>query len=358
MAIETVLLGGAETVVLQLSEELRNRGHTVIPIGPAGHDGWLNNQFLARGFPWETYRLDRPLDFAAAERLAAQLRTLRVDVLHGHEFVMGVYGAAAGRLAGIRHIMTMHGNQQMMQKLQRRVALRWAVRRTSATVAVSAATRDDLAARLKLAAGVVRVVRNGIPERPGDAAKVRRELGLAEDELLVLAVGSLMRRKGHRILLEAMTLIRQREPSLRWQVAIAGEGVERPDLERYIAEHGLTGCARLLGNRGDVPDLQAAADVFAMPSLWEGLPLAILEAMFARTPLIATTASGIPEAVTDGEHGLLIPPADPEALAEALLRLLRDPVLRERLGAQARARAEREFSMHAMADAYEELYRG
>ncbi|MBX3173904.1 MAG: glycosyltransferase family 4 protein [Gemmatimonadaceae bacterium] len=358
MATETVGLGGAETLILQLSEEMRRRGHTVIPIGPAEDDGWLNQQFLGQGFPWETYHLDRPIDFPAAERIAAQLRRIRADVIHGHEFVMGVYGAAAGRIAGVRHIMTMHGNQQMLQKLQRRVALKWAIGRSDATVAVSSATRDELVTRLRLAEQTVQVVRNGIPERPGDATKIRRELGLGQDELLVLAVGSLMLRKGHRVLLEAMTLIRQRHPSLRWQVVIAGEGEQRSALEQYIAENGLAGQARLLGNRNDVPDLQAAADVFAMPSLWEGLPLAILEAMFARTPLIATTASGIPEAVDDGEHGLLIPPADPEALASALLRLLQDPALRERLGEQARARAETAFSMMAMADAYEALYRG
>jgi len=186
---------------------------------------------------------------------------------------------------------------------------------------------------------------------------VRAELGVGASDLLVLAIGSLMKRKGHRVLLEAMRRVETEEGTPAWKVAIAGEGAERADLEGFIAEHGLAGRAILLGNRDDVPDLQAAADIFAMPSLWEGLPLAVLEAMFAANPVIATTASGIPEAITHDENGLLIPPGDPDALAAAIRRLLRDRALRERLGARARERAQRDFSVGAMADGYERLYR-
>lgn len=358
MAIESLLLGGAEVVMLQLSEELRSRGHTVFPIGPGGRDGWLRSAFRDLGFDFHTYDLQRPVDFECAERMAAQLAELDVHVVHSHEFVMGVYCAAAARIAGVRHVTTMHGNQQMLDRLQRRISLRWAIHRTAATVAVSRDTGAHLEHRLRLRPGTVRIIRNGIPDRRGDRRRVRRELGVGDDTLLILAVGSLMKRKGHRVLLEAMLQVDRMERVAPWRVVIAGEGAERADLEGFIAAHGLAERVRLLGNRNDVPDLQAASDIFVMPSLWEGLPLAVLEAMFAARPLIATTASGIPEAVRDGEEGLLIAPADAGALAQAVHRLLRDPGLRERLGLNARARAERDFSITAMADAYERLYRG
>lgn len=357
IGIETLGLGGAEMVVFQLSEELRRRGHTVLAIGPGDRDGWLKQTFLRAGIPFAGYRLRNPIDWGCAEHFAELLKANRIDVLHDHEFVTSVYGAAGARLAGVPHVISMHGNQQMTQKLQRRVALRWAIRHSAHTVAVSGDTQAHLVRSLGVRQDEIAIIRNGIPDRPGDGRGVRRELGLADDDLLVLAVGSLMKRKGHRILLEAMTLV-DRVPRIpRWKVAIAGEGIERPVLEAYIAEHGLSDRAVLLGNRGDVPALQAAADIFTMPSLWEGLPLAVLEAMFASNPVVATTASGIPEAITDGEHGLLVPGGDAPALAQAIARLLGDRDLRERLGARARAEAQSRFSITAMTDEYERCYR-
>jgi glycosyltransferase involved in cell wall biosynthesis len=357
MTIESVLLGGAEVVMLQLSEELRRRGHTVFPIGPGDREGWLSAKVREVGFEWHTYPLRSPVDFGCAEAMARMFTAMRADVVHGHEFTTSVYGAAGARLAGIPHVMSMHGNQKMLEARQRRVALRWAMGISQATVAVSGDTKTHLEQGLGLRPGSVTVVRNGIPDRRGAAAGVRAELGVGEQDLMVLAIGSLMKRKGHRVLLEAMCRLDAAGFSPRWKIAIAGEGAERADLEAFITDRGLTGRAILLGNRDDVPDLQAAADVFAMPSLWEGLPLAVLEAMFAANPVIATTASGIPEAITHDESGLLIPPGDPDALASALRRLLSDAALRTRLGAQARARAERDFSIGAMADGYERLYR-
>jgi glycosyltransferase involved in cell wall biosynthesis len=113
----------------------------------------------------------------------------------------------------------------------------------------------------------------------------------------------------------------------------------------------------ILEFRNDIPNLLAAADILAMPSLWEGLPLAILEAMLAGTAIVASEASGIPEAIVSGEHGLLTPAGDSEALAEALGKLIRDEPYRRRLAAQAKERALKEFTIGAMTDAYEALYR-
>lgn len=356
MMIETVGLGGAEVVMLQLAEELRQRGHTVLPVGPARVDGWLKDRFVELGFGWHEYRWDRSVDWGCVERLAQFFRDARVDVSHGHEFVAGVYGAAAARLAGIPHVSSMHGSDRMTRKLQRRMALRWAFRR-SHTAAVSHDTKAHLQESLGSPGWLIDVVHNGIPERPGDRAAARRAMALADADLLVLAVGSLSRRKGHHVLLEAMHRIHERPGVPRWKVAIAGEGVERSALEEGIQRLGLRDSVVLLGNRDDIPDLQAAADVFVMPSLWEGLPLAVLEAMFAGNPVIATTASGMPEAIDDGVHGLLVPPDDAIALGDAIHRLLTRPGERSKLGDAARQRAHSQFSVRVMTDAYERLYR-
>jgi glycosyltransferase involved in cell wall biosynthesis len=186
--------------------------------------------------------------------------------------------------------------------------------------------------------------------------KVRRELGIGDDEQLVVAVGSLVERKGHMVLLRALAQLEREGLPRSWHVAIAGRGELEGALKAFVAESGLVGRAHVLGHRDDVPDLLAAADIFTMPSLWEGLPVAMLEAMFACKPVIASACSGIPEAIESGRHGLLVPPGDQDALAAALRRLITSTEFRTRLGGAGRDRAAERFSVAGMVDAYERTY--
>ena len=358
LMLETDGPGGAENVAYQLAEELRDRGYVVYPVGPGWKQGWLSAKYRASGFDYRTFMLRRAVDLGALRDIAGLLRELRVDIVHSHEFAMAVYGTAAARLLRKPHIITMHGNQTMTAAWRRRVALRWAFRNSRSTIAVSRATKKSLDHDLGLDPAVVRVIPNGVPWRPGNPEPVRRELGIREGEILILAVGNLLARKGHIVLLQALQLLDAAGPAVPWRLAIAGGrgGDEQERLEAFAAEHGMTDRVHLLLQRDDIPDLQAAAEIFVMPSLWEGLPLALLEAMHAGKAIVATTASGIPEAITAGEHGLLAPPGDPAALAEALRRLLTEPPLRRRLGSAAAQRAADEFSIDAMTSAYERLY--
>ena len=351
--------GGAELVVFRLAEELRRRGHHVLPMGPAKGVGWLGAKFRDAGFVTRVFTLKRPLDWGCLKDLVQQIKQDRLDLIHSHEFTMAVYGAAAGRMAGRPHVTTMHGNQVMTAALRRRIALRWAFRRSKATIAVSAQTRRDLDDALGLAPGVVQVILNGVPDRQGDPTPIRRELGVAPNERLLVAIGNLDVRKGHIFLLQALEQLRAAGLQVPWRLAIAGGrgGDQRETLEAFAREHGFQDRVHLLSQREDIPNLLAAADVFAMPSLWEGLPLALLEAMLAGKAIVASRISGIPEAVTDGVEGLLSTAGDVASLSQALGRLLSDSELRTRLGAAALARAKREFTVEAMADAYERCYR-
>lgn len=360
LMLETDGPGGAEVILLNLGRELRARGHTVYPVGPERGTRWLSSSFKADGFEHQTFALARPLDWRGPLTLAKMLRRLRIDVVHSHEFTMSVYGAAASRLVGCPHISTMHGNRTMTHALRRRVALRWAFRNSYATTAVSTATKVQLDDDLGLQPGVIRVLRNGVPIPCGDPEPVRRELGLRAAEVLILAVGNLDARKGHIFLLDALDRLSQGRGVGPWRLAIAGGrgGPERERLETFAAEHGMADRVHILKHRNDIPDLLAAADILAMPSLWEGLPLAILEAMLAGTAVVASEASGIPEAIVSGEQGLLTPAGDSEALARALETLIVDEPTRLRLAAHAQDRALAEFTIDAMTDRYEELYRG
>jgi glycosyltransferase involved in cell wall biosynthesis len=245
-----------------------------------------------------------------------------------------------------------------MNAWRRRAALRWAIRNSHAFVGVSEHTCIDMESRLAVTHGTVQVVPNGVPNRPGNRERTRRALGIPAEDVLILSVGNLSPRKAHITLLQALGQIAHLPGLDPWHLAIAGDGSQRPVLEAFLAEHKLEARVRLLGQREDVPDLQAAADIFAMSSHWEGLPLVILEGIFAANAIVATDVGGIREAVRPEENGLLVPPADPASLGNALRRLLKDRDLRSRMGGASRARAEAEFGVELMADRYERLYRG
>ena len=347
--------GGAEVLLVQLAAELRDRGHRVIPVLPTPAVGWIQERFREHGFESEAVQLLGSSMASCVSQLRSIFRRHEVGVVHSHEFTMAVFGAAAARSLGLRHVITMHGNQWMTDSWKRRTALRVAFRMTHEVTAVSGDTRDHLVETLGRPAERVRVIVNGVPVRQGDGDAVREEFSLAPETLLLLAVGGLHPRKGHDVLLRALSGADGEKP---WKLIIAGQGPERARLQELAESEGIAERVLLVGQREDIPDLQAAADLFVMPSLWEGLPLAMLEAMLAATPVVASRISGIPEAIRDGEEGLLVPPGDVSALREALSRMMADDDLRRRLGAAGEERALRDFTIRRMAEDYERLYTG
>lgn len=343
-------------MIFRLACELRARRYEVHFVGPSNGCGWLGNQFRDHGFPTHTFVLRRALDARCLRDLIATMRGKRFDLVHSHLFAMAVYGTAASAFVGVPHVITMHGVVDETRFLRRRMALRWAFRCSQALIAVSAETKRTLRAALGTACDRMRVIINGVPDEQGAPGPLRRELGIGDHELLVVAVGRGDHGKAHIVLLQALQRLPVRVP---WRVAIAGPYDDAtPALREFITRHGWERRAHLLGPRHDVPDLLAAADVFAMPSLREGLPLALLEAMAGARAIVASDVGGIPEAVVHGEEALLTPPGDVDGLASTLRTVLEDATLRERLGRRARRRAISEFSVAAMADAYERLYVG
>ena len=358
MMLESDGPGGAEMMVLRLSEELRRRGHTVLPVGPAHGVGWLGDHFRRVGFTPATFRLKRPIDPGCVRGLMSLFREHRIEAVHSHEFTMAVYGAAAARLLTIPHLITMHGGLNVGKTLRRRVALRWAMRQSHYTVTVSRATQRQFATALSVDESVLGVVPNGIAPAVGDAARVRSEFGIEKQDCVLLAVGTLERHKGHQVLLEALARLNSVALPVGWKLIIAGGrgGDQHQALCDYVRGNGLGDRVHIVLNRNDVADLLTLAEVFVMPSLWEGLPMALLEAMLAGKAIVASAIAGIPEAIVGGHEGLLVPPANAAALADALRLLIVDPARRTVLGQAAAERAKRDFTVTVMADRYEALY--
>jgi L-malate glycosyltransferase len=203
----------------------------------------------------------------------------------------------------------------------------------------------------------VALVRNGLDLALFDAQAARppAALPVREGEFVVALVGNLWPVKGYRTLVEAAALLREAHPHLRF--VCAGEGSERPYLERRIGELGLKGRVFLLGHRTDVPSLLSRVHALCLCSSAEGLPNAVMEAMAARLPVVATRVGGTPELVDDGVTGVLVRPGDPAELAIRLHDLITHPERARQMGLRGRAYVESELSLDRMAVAHDALYR-
>jgi glycosyltransferase involved in cell wall biosynthesis len=186
---------------------------------------------------------------------------------------------------------------------------------------------------------------------------LRREWNLAEHARVLLAIGRLSREKGHAHLIQAAHLLSRNRPEVDFQILLVGDGPEKAALEAQTAQLGLQDRVRFTGHQADPLPFYALADMFVLPSLSEGSPNVLLEAMMAGTPIVASAVGGVPETVQDGRCALLAPAADPAALANSIARLIDDPALAQSLRENARADARERHSPQVYCAALTGIYR-
>ena len=290
--------------------------------------------------------------------IVALARRRKARILHVHGYAAADFGRLAARFSGAKLVLHEHFADPGMPAYQG-LADRLLAPLTDRAIAVSHSTREFLVAERFVPAERVRLIWNGAPlaefapvgrER---ALAVRRALGLPEDALVVGSIGRLNAQKGHRFLLDAAAMLRERLPDVR--TLIVGDGDLMDDLRDRAARLGLADRVVFAGHRTDVPDLLAALDVFCISSLYEGTPLALFEAMAAARPIVSTAVDGCREILEDGSNGLLVAPADGEALAGSLQRVLTDADLREALGRRA-FEDSRRYDVQACVEQMEALY--
>jgi glycosyltransferase involved in cell wall biosynthesis len=287
------------------------------------------------------------------------VRATDADVIHTHMPESNWYGLPAGLFnrvpVRISHLHSVYTRWSAKTRAMDRVIRTFA----SQTVACSETVRD-VARELGYLERKLTVIPNGVDmarfrDLPTRAA-ARRTLRLPADGPILISVGWLYEHKGHSYLLEAMARVHQEFP--RATLLLAGEAKEeqRTVLRQAVERLDLGGVVRFLGHRDDVLLLLAGSDVFVMPSLREGFPMSLLEAGAAGRPAVATSVGGIPEIVDDGVTGILVPPKDHGALAEALLSLLRDPRRMQSMGEAAHTRTEERFTLERTVGQLEDLY--
>jgi glycosyltransferase involved in cell wall biosynthesis len=300
--------------------------------------------------------LIRPGTWRQVARIAGELRRRRVGVVHSYLFHANWFGTAAGRLARVPVTIVSKRNVDVYERARDRWACRLVNRAADCVTAVAGGVAEHVHRTEGCPRDKIVVIPNGIDVRDVAAAAggATESLGIAADRQVMGTIARLVWYKGHEELLEATARVARAEP--RATLVVVGDGPLRRSLERRAHDLGLNGAARFLGSVPQAWRLLPRFDIFVLPSRWEGMSNGLLEAMAAGRPIVATAVGGNPELITDGETGLLVPPQDPEALAAAMLRLIRDPALARRLGQAARRRVETDFTLEAMVRRLETLY--
>jgi glycosyltransferase involved in cell wall biosynthesis len=303
-------------------------------------------------------------------RLAWLVRRKRINILHCNNHFAWLDSGLAARLTGCICVQTFHGVEKPLTDMPRdiRIKCRLAARLTATVTAVSDASQHMVCTLGGLSEHAVKVIPNGVdlgrfrpsPLGAPDQRAVRQEVGVGLETLLAVHVAGLRPIKDQATLLRAWGLVVKtyRRDSLPAPLLlIAGEGECRTELQGLACQLGITDCVRFLGHRHDLDTLLPGCDLFLLSSLSEGMSFAILEAMAAGLPVVATRVGGNGELVEDGASGLLVPARDPAALAGAVLRLLGDPGERRRMASRGRQIAEQRYDQARSAERYVELYR-
>lgn len=351
-------LGGAERLLLLSAPRLRTLGYDV-RIGALKEDGPLRGELERAGVPCVSFGARHRGDVTALGRLGGYLRRERIDVLHAHLFYANVAARLVGRLARVPVVLAAHHDTDVWMGPHHRLLERLTAPLSDRVIACSEAVRRYAIERYGIGEERVVTLRNAIDPGsipgPEARARARAALGARDGERLAGTLGRLHEpKKGLATFLAAAARVAAADPRARF--VLIGDGPARGDLERRAASLGLPDRVRFLGERPDAVSLLPGLDLLVQPSLWEGFGLSVLEGMAAGVPVVATRVGGLPEVVRDGVDGLLVPPADPPRLAEAIASLFADPARAQRFGAAGRARARNEFHVDALVAGTASLY--
>ena len=361
----TLDVGGAESQLLALAARL-DRRRFAPAVYCLSEDGALSQPLRDAGVPVTSLGVRNPALSGRPLEVVNRLGPLfpgvsrqQPHIVHGLLFHGYLAAAAAGKwsrartvIASRRSLSHFKRDRPLLRAVER-VANRW----TNLVIANSEAVREDAIRTEGLPPGKVIVIYNGLQAERYDLPPqpaLRARLAAVPDGPIAITVANLIEYKGHHVLLDAWRGVQRAFPGAT--LLLAGDGPLRATLERAAAHLGLGDRVRFLGVRRDIPELLAASDLLVHPSSEEGFSNAILEGMAAGRPVIATAVGGSPEAIVQGETGILVPAGDSGALRDAVVDLLCSPGTRERLGAAARASASTRFTVERMVHEYETVY--
>jgi len=367
-----IAVGGAQSVLLSQAQWFHNKGYNVIAAFLYDNENLKERWSSQYPFPVIDLNVRRPnaypilngcLFFRGLYRLWRLIQQNKIDLIETFTPDSNLYGLWIARLAGVPVRIGSHHGSIVGTPIWRARLHGWMINQGFAhcLVAVSEQVYRTAIEKEKIRPDQVMVIKNGIELWPIKEpikeilTRLRAELGLRSGDFVYLSVGRVTSEKGHTYLLEAVPKVLAHYPD-HTVFIIAGEGQLRRSLEEKAATLGINNVVHFLGSRTDIQDLLTLADVFVMPSLSEGLPLALLEAMSVGLPVVASRVGGIEAVVSHGENGYLFEPKDIEAISSALIKIREDDYARSQFGNANRELIAREYTIQRMCSKYETLF--
>jgi glycosyltransferase involved in cell wall biosynthesis len=350
----SLVAGGSEVYALKLASNLDARRFESLMCA-MDQGGKLECEIDRLGIPRFIMARKPGIDWRMMFKLRRLFRQNKVDVIHTHHFNQLFYSALAAKLSGVRIIHTEHDIAQYKENPRLRKLLKICSMFCDRIVAVGVEVEAYLRDEIGITPQKLCVARAGVEVTPADArVEMRRELGLSGEERVAAIVARLSPEKNHALLVSAFAEVVKKMPQAK--LMIVGEGPEHAAIRQEIARLGLGDHVKMLGVRRDVPQILSACDAFVLSSNREGLPIAVLEAMAASKPVVATNVGDLNLLVKNDQTGQLVPPHDAMKLAEGLCKVLGDAAAAGQMGKAGRELVAREFSLDAMIKTHEAMY--
>lgn len=356
--IHTLGHGGAENVFRGLAWQLKNDGLDVVGAIPLrgerpGNENWVGPALDESGVAYVTYdKRGSPLDLL--RNMKSVIRETRPDIVHSHLLDSNVYSSIACKMLSIPHVCTEHGDVLFNNSISGRVKFVLLTLNSRAVVCVSHTVREAVAKKA-FDLGKTVVIHNGIRFPEAGPSKIREELGIPGTGLLIGNVANLYPIKGQRFLVQAFGRLLQEFPDS--YLVLVGRGGERDTLENLARQLRIPhGHIIMTGFRNDVGNILAGMDIYVQPSLSEGLPVALLEAMSSGIPVIATDVGGVREILEDGRHGVLVAAGSPDLIHDGLRAVARNIEAYKRKAQSVKQHVRQRFSLQEMARHYIETY--
>jgi len=352
--VYALAVGGSEMLARRLALGLMRRRYAC-SLYAVHDDGALADLLRADGIPCRAFSRKGKWDRSPLVRLVQQFRADGTKVVHTHHLGQLLYGGLAGRLAGCRVIHTEHDYYSLSRPRSQQL-LRVLARLADRVTAVAEPVRSFLEDTVGLPASKLITIQNGVEIHRYEAAIPydRKEWNLKNSDVIIGCVARLSPEKGHTVLLRAFRKVISRHPQAR--LAVIGDGEERERLQHLTADLNIGHFVRFLGLRVDVPEVLAACDIFTLPSIQEGFPMVILEALAAGKAVVASEVGAIPDVIRHGATGVLVPPGDVDALADALCLLIEEEGARQRLGHRGREFVREAYDFDRTVGRYDNLY--
>jgi len=351
-------VGGGELKLLELISQLKQRYPQKyrIVVASVGQSGPLEENFRKVADRTEIYIKRHAYDVMQIFGLIRLIREEKIQLIQTTLFYADILGTMAGVLTGVRNIISWEVYTEQYS-LKQKWAYRLASKGFFSIITVSNATRRKMIHQYHLPEAKVRTIHYGIDVKKFQSRnprEIRKELGIPQNTIVFGTIARLTEQKGHRYLIQAIPTLIRHFPRVLF--LFIGDGPLRASLIQLAQDLEVLPYIQFLGFRSDVDALLSAMDVFVLPSLYEGFPNAVLEAMACGKPVVATGVDGTPEAVLHGKTGLLVPPKNPEALAKALIQMAQNPSLRKQMGENSKRRIQEYFLLEHQINAFDQLY--